>query len=245
MAAAIETIGLTMTYQHRGQFIEVLKGIDLRVEQGTACGFLGPNGSGKTTVMHILLGFLKQTGGEAWVLGTNVKESIARQRIGYLPERPQSYPFLTGEELLDMAGRIFGLRGRKLKERRKDLVEMVGLKDAARRRISTYSRGMLQRIGMAQALINDPDLVILDEPTGGLDPVARLEVRSIIETLRGLKKTVFFSSHELSEAELVCDHIVILADGRVAAQGSTEQLVGDGERLEPYFLRTIGAGRAA
>jgi ABC-2 type transport system ATP-binding protein len=104
---------------------------------------------------------------------------------------------------------------------------------------------MLQRIGMAQALINDPDLVILDEPTGGLDPVARLEVRSIIETLRGLKKTIFFSSHELSEAELVCDHIVILADGRVAAQGPTEELVGNGERLETYFLRAIGARRAA
>jgi ABC-2 type transport system ATP-binding protein len=215
------------------------------VEQGTAFGFLGPNGSGKTTLMHILLGFLNATGGEAWIFGDNVKKSIARQRIGYLPEHPQSYPFLTGQELLDMAGRIFGLRGKKLRDRREDLVEMVGLNDAARRRISTYSRGMLQRIGLAQALMNDPELVILDEPTNGLDPVARLDVRCIIETLRGLRKTVFFSSHELSEVELVCDHIAILSKGKIAVQGKASELIGAGQRLEPFFLEVVQAGEAA
>jgi ABC-2 type transport system ATP-binding protein len=193
--------------------------------------------------MHVLLGFVEASSGVARIFGTDVRESIARRRIGYLPEQPQTYPFLTGRELLRFAGRLFEMNGRALRERIERLVEMVGLTSAADRRIGTYSRGMMQRIGLAQALINDPDLVILDEPTGGLDPLGRLEIRRVIADLRTRGKTVFFSSHELSEVELVCDHLAILSGGRVVAEGKAGELVEPGESLEQYFLRTVGGTR--
>ena len=231
-----------MVFQSKGREVQALAGIDLEVLEGTVFGFLGPNGAGKTTTMHILLGFLEPTDGEAYIFGRNVKASIARQRIGYLPEHPQTYPFLTGEELLHMSGRLFGLRRGTVKDRTRRLLEAVGLAEAARRRIGTYSRGMLQRIGLAQALINDPDLVILDEPTSGLDPVARMEIRALISWLRNQGKTVFFSSHELSEVEMVCDYVAILSNGRIAVQGSAPEMVRFGDSLEHYFLGVVQSG---
>jgi ABC-2 type transport system ATP-binding protein len=172
-------------------------------------------------------------------LGDDASQALAYQRIGYLPEHPQSYRFLTGRELMRMAGRLFGFRGARLKKRIDELIERVGLVDAADRRIATYSRGMLQRIGLAQALINDPDLLILDEPTAGMDPLGRMEVRRLITDLRGEGKTVFFSSHELSEVELVCDQIAILAKGRVAAEGAAGELAKSHPSLEQYFLSVV------
>jgi ABC-2 type transport system ATP-binding protein len=231
-----------MVYQAKGREVQALGGIDLEVLEGTVFGFLGPNGAGKTTTMHILLGFLEQTEGEAFVFGENIRKSIARQRIGYLPEHPQTYPFLTGEELLKISGRLFGLRRKVVKERARNLLEAVGLADAGKRRIGTYSRGMLQRIGLAQALVNDPDLVILDEPTSGLDPVARMEIRALISWLRNQGKTVFFSSHELSEVEMVCDHVAILSNGKIAVQGSAPEMVRFGDSLEHYFLGVVQTG---
>jgi len=190
----------------------------------------------------VLLGFVQATAGEARVLGVDVRRAIARQRIGYLAEHPETYRFLTGRELLRLTGRLFRLRGAALRARVADVLAEVGLDNAAAdRRIAAYSRGMLQRIGLAQALINDPDLLILDEPTGGLDPIGRLAIRRLIGRLRERGKTVFFSSHELSEVELVCDTAAILAGGCIVAQGPLRALARPGESLERCFMRVVGA----
>lgn len=242
MAPAIEIKDLSVLFRsHRGS-VEALKGLSLTVDAGTVFGFLGPNGAGKTTTMHVLLGFIEPASGSARIFGEDVRHSLARRRIGYLPERAETYIFLTGRELLHMAGRLFGMGGAGLRHRVDELLRQVDLVDAADRRIGTYSRGMLQRIGLAQALVNDPDLVILDEPTGGLDPLGRMEVRRIIADLRARGKTVFFSSHELSEVELVCDHIALMVSGRVIAEGKAADLVRPGESLEQYFLRIVRVG---
>jgi len=239
MANAIEIKNLVVAFNSRKGRLEVLRNLSLTVEQGTVFGFIGPNGAGKTTTMHVLLGFIASDSGSASIFGVDVKHSIARQRIGYLPERAETYAFLTGRELLRMAGRIFRMPKAVLYDRIDVLLKQVNLKEAADRRIATYSRGMLQRIGLAQALINDPDLVILDEPTGGLDPLGRMEVRRVISNLRERGKTVFFSSHELSEVELVCDHIAMMVQGRVVAEGPASELAKPGENLEQYFLDVV------
>jgi ABC-2 type transport system ATP-binding protein len=243
MDNAIEIRDLRAVFTARGQTVTALDGLSLNVGAGKVFGFLGPNGAGKTTTMHVLLGFVRPTAGEARLLGEDVRRSIARQRIGYLPENPSTYRFLTGRELLKMAGGLFGLRGAVLRSRIETVLTEVELLDAADRRIGTYSRGMLQRICMAQALVNDPDLVILDEPTSGLDPFGRMAIRRIIAGLRARGKTVFFSSHELSEVELVCDHIAILLRGRVVVDGPAAKLADPGESLERYFMRVVGAAQ--
>lgn len=239
MAFAIEIRDLVVSFKTRKERVRALDGLSLNVEEGRVFGFLGPNGAGKTTAMHVLLGFVAPDSGSATIFGVNVCDSIARMRIGYLPEHPETYGFLTGRELLTAAGRLFDMKGAALRDRVDRLLQQVKLSDAADRRIGTYSRGMMQRVGLAQALVNDPDLVILDEPTGGLDPLGRMEVRAIIADLRERGKTVFFSSHELSEVELVCDRVAILAHGRVVAQGRASELAGPGESLEKYFLRVV------
>jgi len=235
----------------RGGAVRALQGLSLSVAQGQVYGFLGPNGAGKTTTMHVLLGFIEATAGVARLFDEDVRQTIARRRIGYLPEHPETYRFLTGRELLHMAGRLFGLSRAALNVRAAELLALVGLETAADRRLATYSRGMLQRIGLAQALINDPDLVILDEPASGLDPLGRIRIREIIVALRERGKTVFFSSHELSEVERVCDRVGILAAGRLVAEGRMAELVkagkpavaGElavaGESLEQYFIRMV------
>lgn len=239
MAPPIEIKNLVVQFQAGSQTVNALNGVSLCVDEQQVVGFLGPNGAGKTTTVHVLLGFTEYTSGEAMLFGQDVRHSIARQRIGYLPEHPQTYKFLKGRELLIMAGRIFGLSGAALRERVDELMDLVGLSEAADRRIGTYSRGMMQRIGMAQALVNDPDLVILDEPTSGLDPLGRLDVRNIIAGLRERGKTVFFSSHELSEVERVCDRIVVLVRGGIVAQGPVNELVPDDQSLEQYFINMV------
>jgi ABC-2 type transport system ATP-binding protein len=188
----------------------------------------------------VLLGFTPPTSGTAHLFGQSVLDTAARRRIGYLPEHPTLYPFLTGRELLHFAARLFGLRGGARSDRIMEVLGQVDMAAAADRRIGTYSRGMMQRIALAQALVNDPDLVILDEPTGGLDPFGRRAVRNLLDTLRSRGKTVFFSSHELSEVELVCDEAAIVARGRVVAQGALDTLVPAGESLERFFLRVAG-----
>lgn len=238
MSSAIEIYNLTVVFE-QGK-IKALDNIDLVVGEGQVFGFLGPNGAGKTTVMHVLLNFITATSGEARIFGSNVKHSIARQRIGYLPEHPDTYRFLTGRELLTMAGHLFLIRGKTLRARINEVLEQTGIENAANRRIATYSRGMMQRICLAQALINDPDLIILDEPTSGLDPIGRMDIRTIITNLKNKGKTVFFSSHELSEVELVCDHLAILNKGRIVTEGPALELVAPGESLEKYFMRVLG-----
>jgi len=244
--AALSFDNLGMRFRSRGAEVVALDGLTLAVEPGVVFGFLGPNGAGKTTAIHILLGFQQATSGAAYIFGRDVRTPIARQRIGYLCEHPDAYRFLTGREMLRFAGKLCGLAGGRLEDRVAQVLEEVDLSAAADRRIATYSRGMRQRVCLAQALIHDPDLLILDEPTGGLDPLGRQQIRRIIGDWRRRGKTVFFSSHELSEVELVCDQVCILNRGRIVAQGAPQMLPAAGESLEQFFMRTVsGAAEAA
>jgi len=242
---AISFDGLGVRFRSRQNEVVALDNLSVAVPAGRIFGFLGPNGAGKTTAIHVLLGFQQATSGSAAVFGCDVREPIARQRIGYLPEHPDVYRFLSGREMLRFAGKLCGLSGSALEQRTRAVLQEVDLTEAADRRIATYSRGMRQRICLAQALIHDPDLLILDEPTGGLDPIGRLLIRRIISDWRSRGKTVFFSSHELSEVELVCDRVCILARGRVVAQGVPHELAAPGERLEQFFMRVVADDAAA
>jgi ABC-2 type transport system ATP-binding protein len=241
----VETIGLRVEYRSRelGQRMQVaVQSLDLAIYPGEVFGFLGPNGAGKTTTMNVLLGFVQATAGEARLFGVDVRQPIARKRIGYLPELTYYYKFLTAEELLRFYARIFGIRGRERERRIDEVLSLVGLEAARRRPIRTYSKGMQQRVGLAQALINDPDLLILDEPTSGLDPVGRMQIRQIIQQLRSRGKTVFFSSHELGEVETVCDRVAILDRGTLKSLDAPARLREPGETsLEQAFLRLVGA----
>ena len=215
--------------------------LNLKVYAGEVFGFLGPNGAGKTTTMNVLLGFVNATSGAAYLFGVDVREPIARQRIGYLPELTYYYKFLTAEELLRFYGRIFGLKRSILDQRIDELLKLVELEHARKRPIKTYSKGMQQRVGLAQALINDPDLLILDEPTSGLDPIGRMKVREIIQRLKQMGKTVFFSSHELGEVETVCDRVAIVNQGELKVEGRVSELVEKHQcNLENIFLQIIG-----
>ncbi len=239
MGLAIEIAGLHVEHRSGRGVVPAVRGLDLAVPEGTVYGFLGPNGAGKTTTMHALLGFIEPVSGVVRLLGEDVRCSIARRRLGYLPEHPDTYRFLTARELLTFAGRLFGLPRRALRERVDELLALVGLAGAADRRLAGYSRGMLQRIGLAQAMIHDPELLVLDEPTSGFDPLGRIEVRKLIAALRERGKTVFFSSHELSEVERVCDRVGIIAGGRLVAEGAVADLVRRDETLEQYFVRML------
>jgi ABC-2 type transport system ATP-binding protein len=215
--------------------------LSLKIGAGEVFGFLGPNGAGKTTTMNVLLGFLNATAGAAYLFGTDVREPIARQRIGYLPELTYYYKFLTAEELLRFYARVFGIPRVDADQRIDQLLKLVELEAARKRTIKTYSKGMQQRIGLAQALINDPDLLILDEPTSGLDPLGRMKVRDIIRRLKSEGKTVFFSSHELGEVETVCDRVAIINQGELKVEGRVTELMAKYHaNLEKIFLDIIG-----
>lgn len=218
-----------------------LKALDLEVSPGEVFGFLGPNGAGKTTTINVLLGFLPPQGGRARLFDIDVRQPIARQRIGYLPEMTYYYKFLTVEELLRFYARLFGLARAEAEKRIDQLLKLVDLEPVRKRPIRGYSKGMQQRVGLAQALINNPDLLILDEPTSGLDPVGRMRVREIIQRLKNEGKTVFFSSHELGEVETVCDRIAILHEGELKTIGRVSDLVRQHQcNLEQLFLKVIG-----
>src|SRR5260221_7105698 len=199
--------------------------LNLRIQPGEIFGFLGPNGAGKTTTMNVLLGFVNATDGAAFLFGIDVRQPIARQRIGYLPELTYYYKFLTAEELLRFYAKIFGMERGEADKRIGQLLKLVELEHARKRPIKSYSKGMQQRVGLAQALINNPDLLILDEPTSGLDPLGRMKVREIIQRLKDEGKTVFFSSHELGEAETVCDRVGIINQGELKVEGRVAELV--------------------
>ena len=237
--------GLRVEYRSRelGQPLkQAVKDLTLSIGQGEVFGFLGPNGAGKTTTMNVLLGFVPPTAGDASIFGVSVREPIARQRIGYLPEQTYYYKFLTAEEILRFYGKIFRIPRARLDQRIDAVLTLVELEHARKRPIKTYSKGMQQRVGLAQALINDPDLLILDEPTSGLDPVGRMKVREIIQRLKSEGKTVFFSSHELGEVETVCDRVAILQEGELKAEGRVQDLVHQHQcaNLEQVFLKIIG-----
>ncbi len=246
----IEIRNLCVTYRTRGSAQATrlaVKNLQLEVRSGEVFGFLGPNGAGKTTTMNVLLGFVNASSGEAYLFGSNVREPIARQRIGYLPELTYYYKFLSAEELLRFYARIFGIPKAETERRIDAALKLVELEAARKRPIKTYSKGMQQRVGLAQALINDPDLLILDEPTSGLDPIGRMKVREIIQRLKHEGKTVFFSSHELGEVETVCDRVAILHQGELKVEGHVSDLAREHQcSLEQLFLKVIGysAGRS-
>jgi len=240
----IELRNLRVEYraQQRGQPKKIaVRDLTLAVRSGEVFGFLGPNGAGKTTTMNVLLGFVNPTAGAAYLFGVNVRDPIARQRIGYLPELTYYYKFLTAEELLRFYARIFRLLRAETEARIDQLLRLVELEQARKRPIKTYSKGMQQRVGLAQALINDPDLLILDEPTSGLDPLGRMKVREIIQRLKNEGKTVLFSSHELGEVETICDRVAIINQGELKVEGRVCDLVEKYQtNLEQIFLQIIG-----
>jgi len=218
-----------------------LTGLDLEVNAGEVFGLLGPNGAGKTTTMNVLLGFVPPTSGAAYLFGIDVRQPIARQRIGYLPELTYYYKFLTAEELLRFYAKIFGIERGEADKRIDNLLKLVELEHARKRPIKSYSKGMQQRVGLAQALINNPDLLILDEPTSGLDPLGRMKVREIIERLKSEGKTVFFASHELGEVETVCDRVAIIHQGELKIVGRVTDIVEKHHgNLEKSFLDIVG-----
>ena len=218
-----------------------VKNLTLRVERGEVFGFLGPNGAGKTTTMNVLLGFVTPTAGNVRLFGIDARDPQSRFRIGYLPELTYYYRFLTIEELLRFYAKIFKIPHATADQRIDDLIRMLEMDHARTRQIKTYSKGMQQRAGLAQALINDPDLLILDEPTSGLDPLGRMQVRGIIQRLKDQGKTVFFSSHELGEVESVCDRVAIMHQGELKKEGRVADLVGANRSLEQVFLSIIAA----
>ncbi len=222
--------------------VTALRDFSLTVRRGEIFGFLGPNGAGKTTTIKILLGLQRATAGTVLVLGGDPCLAATRRRIGYLPEVANYYEFLTVVELLSFYGAVCGMPRRRLRERIGDLLDLVGLQDQGRKPLRQFSKGMLQRAGIAQALLHDPDLLVLDEPTTGLDPLARLHMRDVVLAQRAAGKTVFFSSHELSEAEVICDRVGIMREGRLVWCGRTTEVAGDGsENLERKFIKLIGA----
>jgi ABC-2 type transport system ATP-binding protein len=228
VTAALATFDLTKDYAvgfWRKRRYRALDRLTLEVGAGEVFGFLGPNGAGKTTTLKLLMQLVFPTGGRAEILGHPVGDVRMKRRIGYLPENPYFYDYLTAEELLVYFAALFGYRGGEARTRAGRLLDEVGIGAERRLQLRKFSKGMLQRVGIAQALINDPELVILDEPMSGLDPLGRREVRSLILRLRDLGCTVFFSSHVLSDAEALCGRVAILAQGRLVASGPLSEMV--------------------
>ncbi len=208
--------------------IESLKGVNLTIHQGETFGLLGPNGAGKTTLLKLLLGILRPTAGQGQLLGARLGDRATRERIGYLPENAYFYDYLTGWEFLQFTAGLFRIPAKVQRQRIVQLLDLVGLAQSAARKkqMRQYSKGMLQRVGMAQALINDPDLVFLDEPMSGLDPLGRVQIREIIQALKAQGKTIFFNSHVLADVEQICDRVAILAQGELLCLGSLDSLLG-------------------
>ena len=221
---------------------EVLRGLNLTVREGQIYGFLGPNGAGKTTTIKTLLGLIPDYEGRVLVLGKSPRDLSAKQRIGFMPEIANYYWYLTPRELLSMYACIFGIGKKQAVTKIEKLLDLVDLKDSADTLMKTFSKGMMQKVSFAQALINDPELLILDEPTGGLDPISRINMRDVIVKLHNEGKTIFFSSHELSEVETICDEVAIIKDGMLLKSGKLNELLaakGTSLTLERYFLDII------
>lgn len=223
----VETQNLSKVYRDfwGRQKVRALKALDLQVRQGEIFGLLGPNGSGKSTTIKLLLGLLFPTSGRALVFGQDATETTKNERIGYLPEESYLYKFLTAEETLDFYGRLFDMPAHVRKERTDMLIEQVGLTRSKRRQLKEYSKGMTRRIGLAQALINDPDLILLDEPTSGLDPMGTREMKDMILELKAQNKTVIMCSHLLADVQDVCDRIAILHQGDLKELGAVNDLL--------------------
>ena len=212
--------------------VYAVKGVSLSIPAGSVYGLIGPNGSGKSTIMKALVGLLSPDAGSCRVFGQPATAASNRREIGFLPENPYFYKFLTGEETVRFYGRLCGLHGAKLKERTAEMLELVGLQDAAHRRLGGYSKGMLQRVGLAQALVQKPRLLVLDEPTAGVDPIGSRAIRDIILDLKQQGITVFLCSHLLEQVQEICDRVGILYQGCLIAEGSVDELTRDRRRTE-------------
>src|SRR5438034_8559280 len=230
----IETRALSKTYRDfwGRPKVRALKALDLEIKRGEVFGLLGPNGSGKTTTIKLLLGLLFPTEGQALIFGKDASDVRKNERIGYLPEESYLYRFLNAEETLDFYGRLFNLDPARRRAKSQELIERVGLKNDRKRPLKEYSKGMRQRIGLAQALINDPEFIILDEPTSGLDPLGTKWMKDLIISLREKGKTVLLCSHRLDDVQDVCDRIAILHEGELQELGEVSTLLQDANRLE-------------
>jgi ABC-2 type transport system ATP-binding protein len=236
---AIETKGLTKIYSSSfgKKKIQALVDLTLDVSEGTIFGLLGPNGAGKTTLIKLLLGITFPTAGTAKMLQEDISNYLVKKRIGYLPENHKYPPYLKGGEVLRFYGRLSGLEGSFLDKKIDELLELVKLSQWKKLKVKTYSKGMMQRLGLAQALINDPDLIFLDEPTDGVDPIGRKEIRDILLELKSRSKTIFLNSHLLSEVELITDRVGILNKGILLREGTVKELT---EKKEEYKLNVEG-----
>ena len=230
----VETRNLTKVYRDfwGRQKVRALKALDLTVRQGEVFGLLGPNGSGKTTTMKLLLGLLFPTSGDIHMLGKPATDVGKNAKIGYLPEESYLYRFLNAEETLDFYGRLFSMSGAVRRQRVAQLISMVGLESARKRQLREYSKGMARRLGLAQALINDPELILLDEPTSGLDPIGTRNMKDLILDLKQQGKTIIMSSHLLADVQDVCDRIGILHQGELKELGRVEDLLKVTDQIE-------------
>jgi ABC-2 type transport system ATP-binding protein len=233
---AVETYLLNKIYfsSFGKKKVNALNELNLSVKKGTIFGLLGPNGAGKTTLIKILLGITFPTSGTASILGEDISNFHVKQLVGYLPENHKYPAYLTGESVLYFFGRLSGLAGVQLKKRSEELLNLVKLSEWKKTKVKNYSKGMMQRLGLAQALLNDPELLFLDEPTDGVDPIGRKEIRDILIELKNRGKTIFLNSHLLSEVELITDRVGILNKGKLLREGNVKELT---ERKEEYKIR--------
>lgn len=215
---------------------EILHNISFSIARGEVFGFIGPNGAGKTTTLKTILGILTPTEGEVKIFGRTPTDRDVQKRIGFMPENTYLYKYLTGDEFLNFCGGFYRMNSGLLQKRKEDLLERVGLTEFQHARLSTYSKGMLQRIGIAQALLHDPDIIFLDEPMSGLDPLGRKMIKDLLFSLKQEKKTVFFNSHILSDVEVICDRFAIITRGKIVAEESIHSLSGT---LEDFFLEKV------
>jgi len=240
--AAVQIDALTKDYEVgflKKRKVRALDHLTLDVECGEIFGFLGPNGAGKTTTLKLLTSLIYPTEGTARILGMPIDDVETRSRVGYLPENPYFYDYLSGRELLEYTAALFGIPKQKARSRADELLDLVGLeRERANRQLRKYSKGMLQRIGIAQALVNDPEIVFMDEPMSGLDPIGRREIRDLLLSLRASNKTVFFSSHILSDVEALCDRVAILSRGKLIRCGTVQEMAG----AEDSSLEVVAIG---
>ena len=249
MTTALQISNLTKDYKtgfFKQRSVRALDGLTLEVRSGQIFGFLGGNGAGKTTTIKILMGLLHPTTGEAKILGQDISEIDVRRRLGYCPENPYFYDYLTPLELLNYFGEIFGLNSQKRKERSTDLLNAVGLQESNwNKHLRKFSKGMLQRVGLAQSLLNDPEIIFLDEPMSGLDPIGRREIRELIAGLRTHGKTVFMSTHILSDIESLCDEVAILSRGKLTATGNLQDLLTNNSDRQGFEVTIANIGDSA
>ncbi len=251
---AVETVGLTKRYPltWKRKILVALDNLNLTIKQGEVFGLLGPNGSGKSTTLKLLLGLIVPSAGEARVFGLPPDSLDARRRVGFLPENPYFYSFLNGDETLRFYGKVCGVSGSKLDRRVEELIDLVGLQNGRERPLRSYSKGMLQRIGLAQALIHDPDMLFLDEPTAGVDPLGSAQIRDLILKLKQMGKTVIFSSHLLEQVQEVADRVAIFSLGKKVLEGSLDELLTErhgtrvdiGQDLDPAQQERLRAALA-